>query len=1177
MRCTSCGSENEPGRKFCGECGAHLTLACPSCGSSNPPGTKFCGECGVALGGVGVAIVAPTTSNGPLSERRLVSVLFADLVGFTTLSEARDAEEVRDLLSRYFETSRAVIARYGGVVEKFIGDAVMAVWGTPTTMEDDAERAVRAALELVDAVSALGDEVGAPELAARAGVLTGEAAVNLAAVGEGMVAGDLVNTAARIQSSASPGSVYVGEATRRASDAAIVYEEAGTHELKGKAEPVTLWRATRVVTGIRGSGRSSALEPPFLGRDRELRMLKDLFHASGEGRKSQLLTVIGGAGLGKSRLVWEFQKYIDGLAIDTRWHRGRCLAYGEGVTFWALAEMVRTNASIVEGEDPATALPKLRAAVEHAIPDPEERRWVEPRLVSLLGLETGPTRDREDLFAAWRRFYERLSDEMPTALVFEDIHWADPSLLDFIEYLLEWSRSYPIFVLAVGRPELLEKRPGWGATVRNSATIHLDPLPGTTMGDLLEALVPGLPAEVGAQVLERSEGVPLYAVETVRMLLDKGLLSQEGNAYRPTGPIEELDVPETLHGLIAARLDGLDPEERRLVQDAAVLGKTFTERGLLAVAGIRPDELMPRMSALVRREIFTVLEDPLSPERGQYSFLGDLIRWVAYETLSKKERKVRHLAVAAYLEEAFEEEDVVEVVASHYLQAFGAAPDADDAGAIKDRARGAVARAGERAASLGAAEEARRYFEQAVDLTDDPVTRAELHERAAEMSLMGGDSDSATAHYEQAMRLFRECGLTHAEARASAGLADVDRGEGRLDEGLERMSRAFAVLATEEPDEDLAMLAAQLGRFLFFVGRAAEAAERTELALTLAEGLRLPRVFSEALNTKSLILDAQERSGEAYLLLEHSLEVALDNDLGASALRAYNNLCAFMNRAGRHDDELRTAADGLELARRLGNRSWAEVLLACHIAPSVYMGRWDEALARGAEVRAIPEFARSPQLVNECSPLVQVHVNRGELEQARELLRFVEEWAAGADVAFRASQTLARAQIARVDGRYEEALELATSGFNAGRELGNRDPVVTDSFVEAVESAFALEDLATVDELLSRVDELRPGERSPFLDSQIARFHARLAAIREEGSAEARFKLAAASFRERDIRFYLGATLLEYGEWLADRERIDDAEPVLREAGEIFEHLQAAPWIERLAKGAGKRVVPAPI
>jgi len=243
----------------------------------------------------------------------------------------------------------------------------------------------------------------------------------------------------------------------------------------------------------------------------------------------------------------------------------------------------------------------------------------------------------------------------------------------------------------------------------------------------------------------------------------------------------------------------------------------------------------------------------------------------------------------------------------------------------------------------------------------------------------------------------------------------------------------------------------------------------------------------------------------------------------------------------------------------------------------VYMGRWDEALALGAEVRAIPEFARSPQLVAECALLMQVHVSRGELDEARELLRVIEEQAVGADVALRASQTLARAQIARADGRYEVALEFAVNGFDMGRELGNRDPVVTDSFVEAVEAAFALEDLATVDELVGLADEFRPGQRSPFLDSQIARFHARLAAIRGEGSAEARFKLAAASFRERDVRFYLGATLLEFGEWLAGRGRVDDAEPVLREAREIFEQLQAAPWIERLAKGAGERVVPAPI
>src|SRR5919197_295133 len=290
----------------------------------------------------------PPAATEPVAERRFVSVLFADLVGFTAASERRDSEDTRELLSRYFETCRRLVGLYGGVVEKFIGDAVMAVCGTPTATEDDAERAVRAALDLVAAVSALGDEVGAPELRARAGVLTGEAAVNLAAVGEGMVAGDLVNTAARIQTAAEPGTVLVREATRRASE---------------------------------------GLEAPFVGRERELRLVKELFHASAEQARAQLVQITGIAGIGKSRLAWEFFKYLDGLAENVWWHRGRCLAYGEGVAYWALAEMVRTRAGILEGEDPDSALPKLRQAVEDSVDDPEERRFLQPRLAHPLGLQ----------------------------------------------------------------------------------------------------------------------------------------------------------------------------------------------------------------------------------------------------------------------------------------------------------------------------------------------------------------------------------------------------------------------------------------------------------------------------------------------------------------------------------------------------------------------------------------------------------------------------------------------------------------------------------------------------------------------------------------------------------------------------------------------------------------------
>ncbi|HET9416897.1 MAG TPA: adenylate/guanylate cyclase domain-containing protein, partial [Candidatus Limnocylindria bacterium] len=350
MNCPSCGTPNDAGRKFCGECGTALAIACPSCATPNPPGTKFCGECGSELAG-GIAAPARTA---PTAERRVVSVLFADLVGFTTLSETRDAEQVRDLLSRYFETAREVIGAYGGTVEKFIGDAVMAVWGAPVAFEDDAERAVRSALDLVGSVEAIGKEIGA-ELELRAGVLTGEAAVTLGASNQGMVAGDLVNTASRLQSVAPPGTVLVGEATKLAASNAIAFEPAGERLLKGKAAPVPAFRALRVVAQRGGVGRSEQLEAPFVGRAPELRMLKDFHVATGAEKRPRLVSIIGQGGIGKSRLVWEFLKYIDGVTEVVYWHEGRSPAYGEGISFWALAEMVRSRATITDADDPAAA------------------------------------------------------------------------------------------------------------------------------------------------------------------------------------------------------------------------------------------------------------------------------------------------------------------------------------------------------------------------------------------------------------------------------------------------------------------------------------------------------------------------------------------------------------------------------------------------------------------------------------------------------------------------------------------------------------------------------------------------------------------------------------------------------------------------------------------------------
>jgi len=533
LTCSQCGTPNDPTRKFCLECGSRLTSGCPTCGAVNPPGAKFCGECGTGLAGprqgatedATAGAVARSRAGIPdavVTEVRLISVMFVDLVGFTPLSERLDAEEVRDLLDGYFTTARQIVARHGGVIEKFIGDAVMAVWGTPVAHEDDAERAVRTALQLVDAIGRI--EVDGTSLQGRAGVLTGEAVVTVGADGQWMVAGDLVNTAARLQSVAVPGTVLVGEATYRAASGAIAFEPIGEQTLKGKTAPVPGWQALAVVARLGGSGRSEMIEPPFVGRDEELRALKDHFHATEREGKPRLVTVVGQAGIGKSRLAWELEKYLDGVVETILWHEGRSPSYGDGISYWALAEIVRGRAGIAESDDPETARRALGSMLEEMVPDAVERRWIEPRLTGLLGLDDLPVESREELFAAWRTFFERLAEQATTILIFWDLQWADQGLLDFIEHLLTWARSSPVFVVAEARPDLLERRPGWGAAVRSSTTIHLEPLSNADMRTLLGGLVSGLPEHAMTAIVERAEGVPLYAVETLRMLIDRGVL-----------------------------------------------------------------------------------------------------------------------------------------------------------------------------------------------------------------------------------------------------------------------------------------------------------------------------------------------------------------------------------------------------------------------------------------------------------------------------------------------------------------------------------------------------------------------------------------------------------------------------------------------------------------------------
>jgi tetratricopeptide (TPR) repeat protein len=728
-----------------------------------------------------------------------------------------------------------------------------------------------------------------------------------------------------------------------------------------------------------------------------------------------------------------------------------------------------------------------------------------------------------------------------------------------------------LFVLVLARPELVDKRPSWGAGKRNFASLYLEPLSPEAMGDLLAGLVPGLSDDLRTRILERAEGVPLYAVETVRMLLDRGLLTQEGNVYRPAGPVETLEVPETLHALIAARLDSLTQDERRLVQDGSVLGKTFTKPGLAALTGLADTEIDPLLVALVRKEILSIQADPRSPERGQYSFLQDIVKHVAYETISKKERKTKHLAAAQFLSSVWsaEEDEIVEVVAAHYLDAYHAGPDDPDAAEIRATAREMLVRAAERAASLGANTEAQRAFERALELTDEPRIQAELHERAGMMARAGARSDDSSAHFERAIELFETAGATHPAARVSAMLAEIlwqDRG--RLEQGLESMERAFEVLSQEEPDEDLASLAAQLGRLLFFAGQGNLALQRIEAALEIAESLGVPEIFSQALNTKAIILAARGRKLEALALLPYALQVALDNDKPSASLRAYYNLADTLCHADRYEEAVDAVREGLALARRVGNRQQEWQFLG-QVYPHFALGAWDELESMIAE---IPEEHWSE--VRQAWPAILfggiVNAFRGRPDDAETLIRRCAEMESSADHQERAAFHLGRADLLLMAGDPAHALEAAELAFAERESMGITQEYSKQSFVTAVEAALALGDLAKAEELLAVVKALPPGSSPQFLQAQSSRFQAQLAARRGDAEeAERRFKRATGLFRELALIFYLGITQLEHGEWLATQERIEEAEPLLAEAREVFERLEAKPWLERAARATG--------
>ncbi len=986
-------------------------LVCPECGRENADDARFCSACGTSL-------EAPPERR---EERKVVSVLFADLVGFTSRAERLDPEDVRATLSPYYAQLRSELERHGGTVEKFIGDAVMAVFGAPVAHEDDPERAVRAALAIRDAIGEDG------QLQVRVAVTTGEALVTLGArpsEGEGMAAGDVVNTAARLQSAAPANGILVDETTYRATRAVVGYREAEPVSAKGKSEAVRVWEAleprARFGVDVVQAGA------PLVGRRRELDLLAGALARARAERAPQLVTLIGVPGIGKSRLVYELHRLVDADPELISWRQGRSLPYGDGVTFWALAEMAKAQAGVLESDSPAETERKLAEAV--AALELDER--VLESLRSLVGTGTEARGDRSEHFTAWRVFFEALAERGPVVLVFEDLHWADDDLLDFVDHLVDWAAGVPLLAVCTARPELLERRVGWGGGKSNALTLSISPLSddetARLLAELLERAV--LPAEVQASLLVRAGGNPLYAEQFARLLQETGAA--------------DLALPENVQGIIAARLDALPPAEKQLLQDAAVVGKVFWLGAVCAVGERGAADAEVALHALARKEF--VRRERRSSVAGEeeYAFRHVLVRDVAYGQIPRAVRAQRHETAARWIEALGRPEDHGEMLAHHYLEALrlGREAGSEPSEELAGRARRAARDAGDRAFALGAYSAAARLYEAALELTPTEAPgRADL--LLAYARTRADDSALDDVVLLEATESFLREGRIEAAAEAQARLGGIWMNRADGDRALAHLEHARELVEGRPSSSERAFVLQELGRLLMMAGDFGRGIELARESLRLAEELGIAATRARNLNTIGV---ARVANGDRGGLedLEQAVEIAAaahsHEEVSALANLTWMNVILGDLRSARpvHDRSL-------ELARRQGLFSFVRWQEAEEVVQRHWEGSWDDALAAAADFLRELDRSGVPHYMEGMarSVVAAIALARGD----RELARAEAERAVAVARPTRDPQTVNpaltfHAQVALAVGETTLAAALADELAASWRAVGIREP-----------------------------------------------------------------------------------------------------------------------------------------
>jgi DNA-binding SARP family transcriptional activator/class 3 adenylate cyclase len=1000
---------------------------CSSCGTETQPGVRFCPECTSSN---------TTTAPAPREERKVVTVLFADLVGFTSRSEQLDPEDVRAFQSPYYARLRVELERFGGTVEKFIGDAVMALFGAPVAHEDDPERAVRAALAIRDWV--LEQEAG---LQLRIAVNTGEVLVALGAQpnqGEGMASGDVVNTTARLQAAAPVNGILVGETTYRATSQVIDYRPAEPVAAKGKPGPVPAWEALEARSRF-GVDLAHTSRMPLVARTHELEVLTDALARVRRERSPQLVTIVGVPGIGKSRLVAElFQVVADDPEL-IYWRQGRSLPYGEGVTFWALGEMVKAQAGILETDSPEQAEQKLHASVAELIPQAADAQWIEGHLRPLAGLGSdtavGSSDRRDEAFTAWRRYLEGLAEKGPLTLVFEDLHWADENLLDFIEHLVDWASGVPMLIVCTARPELFERRSGWAGGTRHAITLSLSPLSDEETAQLISNFSerPVMAAETQQMLLTRAAGNPLYAEQYVRMLAERG-------------DAEQLPLPETVQGIIAARLDALPAEEKSLLQTAAVIGKVFWLGAVAESGGLSRRAAEVRLHALERKDFVQRARRSSVADEPEYAFLHVLVRDVAYGQIPRVRRAEQHRLAAEWISSLGRTEDHAEMLAHHYgntIKLRRAASQPIDA-SLAATALASLSDAGDRAFSLNAYAGAASFYQSALELAP-----AGSSERAHLLFMLGRtryfegsvEPDLLTTACDELLA----CGNRETAADAESTLAELSWFRGDADVALEHSNRARELVTAGALTSAKAYVTSRFARHLSATGDSEGAILLGREAFAMADQLGLDEVRAQALNTLGC---ARILTGDAGGLedLERSLAVALKANVPTEICRSKGNLAWALWRRGQLARASVLVAEAEATASRFGLMSQARWYRGERVGYQYTLGAWDDALAAANEFLAEVEAGSPHYLAPWCySTRAQIRFGRddshgalADSERALDLARLA------ADPQNLRPTLAACAHLFRESGSLERAAMLADEFLSALRaERGSGEAIET--------------------------------------------------------------------------------------------------------------------------------------